>query len=204
MFELFFKGGAVMFFLFLCSSAGIYIIVHKFIYFNVHLKPIDLLIKQTKQQLASYEQADVIKRLNQKGVLGGTLIAKAIDLSNRDEESIKQGIQSSTNQEVPKLEKNLPILSSLITIAPILGLMGTVLGLIDIFNVISGGGIGDTQALSGGIAQALISTVTGLGIAIPFILCHHYLMHRVDSFLLTVEPLMTDIIYHCKHQQPVS
>ena len=88
----------------------------------------------------------------------------------------------------------MPILSSIITAAPILGLTGTVLGLMDIFNVISGGAIGDTQALSSGIATALITTVSGLIIAIPFIFFYQYLSQKIEFYVIELERMSYEML----------
>jgi biopolymer transport protein ExbB len=92
----------------------------------------------------------------------------------------------------------MPILSSIITVAPILGLTGTVFGLMDIFNVISGGAIGDAQALSAGIATALITTVTGLLIALPFIFFYQFFQQKTEHYILELERICYDIISYCQ------
>ena len=73
--------------------------------------------------------------------------------------------------------------------------------LIDIFSVISGGEIGNASALSGGIAEALITTVTGLGIAVPLILAYQHLNSKIDTFITSLKQLNNDIIQHCKGLQ---
>ena len=100
---------------------------------------------------------------------------------------VNNHISATLMQESPKYEKNLNVLSSIITVSPILGILGTVLGLMDVFNVISGGGLGNASQLSSGIAEALISTVLGLSITIPFIFAYHYLTHQVDQRLQRLE-----------------
>ena len=90
------------------------------------------------------------------------------------------------------------ILSSIITVAPILGLLGTVLGLMDIFNVISGGSIGDAQALSSGIATALITTVTGLLIAVPLIFFNQFFNQKIEHFILDLERMSYEMIQFCQ------
>ena len=100
------------------------------------------------------------------------------------------------------MENNLhhqDLLSSIISAAPILGLTGTVIGLMDIFNVISGGAIGDAQALSSGIATALITTVTGLLIAVPLIFCYQFFNQKIEHFILDLERMSYEMIHYCQH-----
>ncbi|RAP33553.1 hypothetical protein DID75_01950 [Candidatus Marinamargulisbacteria bacterium SCGC AG-410-N11] len=198
MWEIFLKGGPIMYLLFLCSFLGIYIIIHKFLFLKSHSVNIDKTTHLIKQQLLNHGKSDTIKQLKTKHQIMIRVLCQAITLSALNRDDIQDGIKGITLLEVPKLEKNLSVLSSIITVAPILGLLGTVLGLIDIFNVISGGGIGNTQALSSGIAEALISTVSGLAIAIPLIFVHHFLSHKVNTFTMQMEHLIYDIINFCK------
>ena len=89
--------------------------------------------------------------------------------------------------EVHKLEKYLTTLGSIASISPLLGLLGTVLGMIDVFYALNQTGSRDPSLFSGGIAQALITTAVGLCIAIPALLCHRHFQRRVDEFALQLE-----------------
>jgi len=131
------------------------------------------------------------------------ILINSIKLVGKDREDIQDGIRDSLTTEIPEMEKLMPILSSLITVAPILGLTGTVLGLMDIFQVISGGGIGDTAQLSSGIAEALITTVTGLLIVVPFIFAYQYLSQKIEHQIVHLEKMSFDMVSFCKHNYAV-
>jgi biopolymer transport protein ExbB len=92
----------------------------------------------------------------------------------------------------------MAVLSSIITITPILGLLGTVIGLMDIFNVLSSGPIDDAQQLSGGIAQALITTVTGLSITIPLIIMQRVIQEKTHRYIATLDACIRDVVELCK------
>ena len=96
--------------------------------------------------------------------------------------------------EQPVLDGHLPVLATMVTIAPLLGLLGTISGLIRVFQVIAGGQIGDATALSAGIAEALVTTFTGLCIAIPFMVVYNSLSGRVDSLLHEIERRVTELL----------
>ena len=90
-------------------------------------------------------------------------------------------------REVPRLERHLTTLAVLAAAAPLLGLLGTVSGLIAMFQVITEHGVNDPKLLAGGIGEALIATETGLLIAIPTLLGHNYLANRVDDLAADAE-----------------
>lgn len=201
MWEFFAKGGPVMFFLLMCSITGVTIIVQKFLFLKVQELNTEVVSNYVKDQLSTNGKETTYRTLLTKRKIMLKMLSSAIRLSHLSREEIEDGIKQVTYAEIPKIEKNMNILSSIITIAPILGLFGTVLGLMDIFNVMSGGGIGNPEALSKGISEALITTVTGLGIAMPFIVAYQYLSHRLDTFTLHLERLVYDIITFCKTNQ---
>lgn len=195
------KGGPVMFLLLLCSLSGVYIIIQKFLILKYNEINHDELSIMIKNRLTSCGKENTSRHLKTLRKYPLTVLATTIQYVHLPQGELEEAIKSTSLSIIPRLERNMNFLSGIITIAPILGLLGTVLGLIDIFNVMSGGGIGDANALSGGIATALITTVSGLGISIPFILCFHYLSHKTDLFKLSIERLVADIVTFCKQNQ---
>ena len=203
MFDFIAKGGPIMYLLLPCSLYGGYIVIQKLLFFRLNKYNRSLFIEQLKTQLMSVGKQTTIQELRVQNKTVPRIVAMAIELSDQPMETIQDGIQDITTREMPELDRNMPILSSITTIAPILGLLGTVIGLMDIFNVISGGGIGDAQALSSGIAQALITTVTGLSIAIPFIVLANIISQKSDVFMLNLEHTASDIVSFCKSHQEI-
>jgi biopolymer transport protein ExbB len=194
MFQLLVKGGPVMYLLLLCSFAGVYIIVEKILYIKSNVIDSNYAIDKIKNRLVSIGKEQTLRELRTDRRLMLQVISSAIKYSDLPKDMIQEAIKEVTYRELPKLEKNMNVLSSIITVAPIMGLLGTVLGLMDVFNVISGGNLGDAAALSSGIAEALITTVTGLSIAIPFIFLNQFLMHKIEVFVLETERLINEII----------
>ncbi|RJP65506.1 MAG: MotA/TolQ/ExbB proton channel family protein [Candidatus Abyssobacteria bacterium SURF_17] len=96
-------------------------------------------------------------------------------------------VQSTARREVGSLERGLLILEIITGISPLLGLLGTVLGIFHVFNVIVERGVGEASILSGGISEALITTIVGLFIAIPSLVAHSYFSKRVDDLVLEFE-----------------
>jgi len=105
----------------------------------------------------------------------------------RERELAVERVQTSGRRAVRELERGLVALEIIAAISPLLGLLGTVLGMFNTFQVIAEQGLGDPGALSGGISEALITTIFGLGIAIPAAVAQSYFSHRVDDLVLEIE-----------------
>ncbi|SDP41562.1 MotA/TolQ/ExbB proton channel family protein [Desulforhopalus singaporensis] len=102
-------------------------------------------------------------------------------------EDMENVLQEAILREIPVLERFLSTLGMLVAIAPLLGLLGTVTGMINVFHVITLNGTGDPRLMSGGISQALVTTMLGLGVAIPLMLLHNVLNRTVDRMIAEME-----------------
>ena len=100
---------------------------------------------------------------------------------------VKESIEERGSREAIILEKNIGILSTVAKLTPLLGLLGTVSGMIKTFNVISVQGIGNPAPLAGGIAEALITTAAGLCVAIPTLVCHRFLKDKAGALVFEME-----------------
>lgn len=198
MWSFFSQGGPIMLVLLSLSIAGVYIVVQKFLFLKANEFKSTVLVKQIKQQLITDGKESVLNELNYDNRLMTRVLTHIIKVSDFPKGEIQSAIKHETKEDIQELEKNMDLLTSIITVSPILGLLGTVIGLIDIFNVISGGGIGDPLALSSGIAQALVTTVTGLSIAIPFIFLHQIFSKKIELFLSKTESHANEILQFCK------
>ena len=100
---------------------------------------------------------------------------------------MKDSIEEAANQVIHNLEKNLSPLGTVAAIAPLLGLLGTVIGMIKVFTAIMIEGTGNAGVLAGGISEALITTAAGLTVAIPALVFHRFFERRVDSLVVEME-----------------
>lgn len=107
---------------------------------------------------------------------------------------VKEAIEERGSREAVILEKNVSILATIANLTPLLGLLGTVSGMIKTFNVISIQGVANPAALAGGIAEALITTATGLCIAIPTLVCHRILRDKAKYLIFEMEENSIKII----------
>ena len=122
------------------------------------------------------------------------ILLPALRSRREGREVIREVVRDSGRQEVPELEKHLGILGTIASLAPLLGLLGTVLGMIQVFAVISQQGVGQADALAGGISQAMITTATGLTIAIPSLALYNYLVGKAENLILEIERLVLELI----------
>ena len=99
-----------------------------------------------------------------------------------------------------ELERYLSTLGSMAAITPLLGLLGTVIGMIKAFSAIQAAGLGEASLLAGGISEALVTTAAGLGVAIPALVMHRFLSRRVDELLIDIEHHVSGLIDHCAAQ----
>jgi biopolymer transport protein ExbB len=115
------------------------------------------------------------------------IILAGLQAWEMDRQDMENSLQESILKEIPRLEKFLSTLGVLAGIAPLLGLLGTVAGMIETFHVITYFGTGDPRMMSGGISEALVTTMLGLSVAIPLMLCHTLLTRRVDLITAQME-----------------
>jgi len=101
--------------------------------------------------------------------------------------SLSQALEMGAEEEVKRMRKNLTILDTIITLAPLLGILGTVMGIIDSFHLLGAAGIESPRVVTEGIAQALITTATGLAIAIMTLIPYNYFLSRIERTAREIE-----------------
>lgn len=117
------------------------------------------------------------------------LLAAAIELRAEPRAQIKERLEELGRREAAEMERGVPILGTVASISPLLGLLGTVGGMIVTFEVIDVQGLGNVSSLAGGISQALITTFAGLCVAIPALVANRYALARIDAMLIDLEEL---------------
>jgi biopolymer transport protein ExbB len=122
------------------------------------------------------------------------ILLSALQSRNESREYVRDVVRDAGRQEVPDLERYLGILGTVASISPLLGLLGTVLGMIQVFSIISLQGVGQATALSGGISEAMITTATGLAIAIPALAGYNYYVGKAESMVLEMERLVLAMV----------
>jgi len=185
--EYFNKGGIIMYPLLLCSIIGITIVIEKL--YTLRRKRI--IVPAVVKVAQGINHPDDIKTAtyicSQSPGPFSAIINITLQHHQEDKEAIKEALNDQGRQEVHRLEKGLVILETIAGIAPLLGLLGTVLGILRVFNIISAMGIGQAEALAGGISEALITTIAGLFIGIPAVVAYNYFTQKAESLVLEIE-----------------
>lgn len=188
------RGGVVMIPLLLCSIVALTVSIERWLFLKHARVDTDKLMGKIRAALSrgSVEEA--------RGVCEATpgpvarVLAATLAHFDMPKDDLREVAREVALAEQPVLDGHLPVLATMVTVSPLLGLLGTISGLIKVFHVISGGGIGDYARLSGGIAEALITTFTGLCIAIPFLVVYNSLSGRVEGLIHEIELRVTELL----------
>jgi len=181
------KGGIMIYPLILASIVGLAVIFERA--FNLRRRRIirsDLLAILTNFKKPE-DVRDAVERMQNRSDPFIEIIRAGLSKAGQPRDQIKEAIQDRGRREIHTLERGLVILETVAQISPLMGLLGTVLGMIKVFRVVSEQGLGQTQALSSGISEALITTVVGLAIAIPVLVAYNYFSHRVEDMVMEIE-----------------
>ena len=139
-----------------------------------------------------------------KGSPLGRVLAAGLSNMHTSRDVMKESIEEVGRHEVHEMERYLNSLGTVAAISPLLGLLGTVIGMIQVFSVITTEGVGNPTVLSGGISQALITTAAGLSVAIPSLMFYRYLRGRVEELVVFMEQeaiKLVEVIHGERKQQ---
>ena len=117
----------------------------------------------------------------------GALLAAALDVRNRSREEVRERVEDVGRHQAFRMERYLNALGTIAAAGPLLGLFGTVVGMIQMFLGIMDYGVGDVNELAGGIGKALVCTATGMIVAVPALMFHRHFRSRIDSYLVDME-----------------
>lgn len=187
MFELVQAGGWLMLPILACSMVALAIIIERaWVLRASRVAPGNLVGRIWKQANGGGFSEDQIRALRDHSPLGRIL---AVGLLNRDRERhvMKEAIEETGRAVAQELHRFLTTLGTIAAITPLLGLLGTVVGMISVFTTITALGVGDPAELAGGISQALITTATGLSVAIPSLIFYRYFRGKVDELTVIME-----------------
>jgi len=180
MIELFIKGGFLMYPILFCSVMGLSILINKFLQYRKILVSLG-------QELSSLQKSPppILKPLLETMKSGGS----------------EQELSLVGTRQIKEMEKGLSWLSLIATIAPLLGLTGTVTGMIKAFMVIASSTAVNPSMLAGGIWEALITTAAGLLVAIPIHVAHHYLEKQADEIAFVLKEVTTSLLLRVKREE---
>jgi biopolymer transport protein ExbB len=189
------KGGWILAPTALCSLISLAAVLERFFRLRESRIVPRPLVDSIKRELSRGRIADALD-LCQKSWQPVSRILEAGILKHRQSRAeIKEAMEDAGRQEVEVLERNLDLLAFIANLTPLLGLLGTVIGLIRIFGVLHDiKNVGDPSLLAGGVAEALINTAAGLAVAIPAMLFHHLFSKRAQRLILRMEKASSEVL----------
>ena len=176
------KGGWIMIVLAILSILGIYIFVERFMTLRKAMQKNPYLLDRINDNLCDNDPKSAMNYCERMNTPMSRILVKGVKDSNLDLPSLRQVLENNAALEIAALEKGLPILSTIAAVAPMLGFLGTVTGMVQAFWQMSNAGNNiDVSLLSGGIYEAMVTTVGGLIVGIIAIFAYNYLVARVDK-----------------------
>jgi biopolymer transport protein ExbB len=179
--DLFAKGGVLVVPILFCSVLALAIFVERFIRFAVLRKRGLTVDERVVRHLAENDAQSAVRAATDSRSPMGRILAQAMDVMGQDRETLETILVHAIEEEVRDLSRYLQALATIANIAPLLGLLGTVIGMIKAFMVIQEmGGKVNAAVLAGGIWEAMLTTALGLAVALPTMVAHSYLIGQVD------------------------
>jgi biopolymer transport protein ExbB len=197
--ELISRGGPLMIALLICSILSLAIIIERMIALRrKRIMRVDILM-EVEIAIKKGELSAALEWAR-KAASPMTKIAEvALINSDKPKEDLKDAIEEAGRMQVPYLEKFMTILQTITVISPLLGLLGTVTGMIDVFQTIVSEGTGNANILAGGISEALLTTAAGLSIAIPTLIFYNFFNKRIEHLVAEMEHLSVTLVELLTH-----
>jgi len=198
MWDVILKGGAIMWPIIGCSFVAFVIVIERVYYLRKVTVDTRKFSEQISRSVKRNRIMDAIDLCEKTPGPVANILKEGILKHDRPRLEIRESIEDAALHEVPLLERHLPVLATIAHITPLLGLLGTVVGMVEAFQVIQekSSAISPINPgdLAGGIWQALLTTVVGLCVAIPSYVAYNYLTSRVQGLVLDMEKSATDLL----------
>ena len=183
--ELFLKGGPVMYGLLLCSLIVVAIAAERFLYYRHVALKMPVFEEKIQRQLEQHHIEEAEQACEQSPAVIEQVAAEGLRAYRRGR-NVQTALENAAAFAAARLRERLNYLSAIVTLAPLLGLLGTVVGMIDSFSVFNVQA-GEPAAITGGVGEALIATATGLCVAMIALIAHTYLAQRLDALITDIE-----------------
>lgn len=187
---------AILIIIALCSVISFAVLIERLIYLKKSDSDTNRLLLLLRKNI---EEGNIIEAIKNCEIVGGAIarvLTAALKKHNRSQEQIENALEISGMMEIAALERNAKVLSVIAHLAPLIGLLGTVIGFIQAFSEMKMSGLVDIAANQIGEAMeyALITTAAGLAVAIPSVIGYNYLVSRVDSFVIQMHATAAEIV----------
>ncbi len=187
MFELFRAGGPLMWIILLCSLVALTIIFERLLTLRTRqVAPSSLRDQIIDLASSGRVTADKIEKVREHSPLG-QVYAAGLENLHRGEDAMRESLEETGKVVVHRLGRYLNTLGTIASITPLIGLLGTVIGMIKVFTAITASGVGDPTVLSGGISEALITTAAGLSVGIPCLMFYRHFRGKIAELAVALE-----------------
>lgn len=201
--DVFVKGGPVMIPILLCSILGVAVMINRIRFYVSNTSDPELFMRKVKGSLATRDYTEAMRLCRRENTPVAEIVAAGIDHLDQSRELIQDRMRQEALRQLKRVERFNGILATIASISPLLGLTGTVTGMISSFGVITTIGLGDPTALAGGISEALYTTAAGLFIGIPALVGYNWCENQVKKFEEAVEYCSLDLINHIPAQERI-
>lgn len=192
------KGGPMMYLIILLSVLATAVIIERIYHLSRARIDANQFMDEITKVLKRNRIIEAIEMCNRTPGPIAHIIKAGILKHDRSRPEIKESVEEAAQLEIPRLEKHLPVLATIAHIAPLLGLLGTVTGMIKSFQVIQQKALALTPVnpgdLAGGIWESLLATIAGLAVAIPTYVAYNYLVNQIDNLVYDMERSATDLV----------
>ncbi|MGE5796866.1 MAG: MotA/TolQ/ExbB proton channel family protein [Ignavibacteria bacterium] len=193
--SMFLKGGVIMWPILLCSIIGLAVIIDRYIVLRKAKINVPAFMVRIRGSIKKKDISGAIGYCMEEKSPIANIVRKGLKKYKLGHERVKEAIENAGSQEVSKLEKGLPVLATVAGIAPLLGFLGTVTGMISAFMIIEElQGTVNPSDLAGGIWEALITTAFGLMVGIPALAFYNYFLNAVKKLVGDMEAVANDVI----------
>ncbi|MCK9211740.1 MAG: MotA/TolQ/ExbB proton channel family protein [Ignavibacteriaceae bacterium] len=192
---MFLKGGVIMYPILLCSIIGVAIIIDKFIVLHKSKVNVAAFMIKLRTLLKKHDIAGAIAFCSSEKTPAANIVKRGLKKIRFGHQRVKESLEDAGRQEITKLEKGLSTLATVSGIAPMLGFLGTVTGMVAAFQTIQDlMGAANPSDLAGGIWEALITTVFGLVVGIPALAFYNYFTEKIKKLVADIEVISSDLI----------
>jgi biopolymer transport protein ExbB len=188
------QGGWVVYIIVLLSVVALAVFIERMFYLRKVRTNAKIINEKMREKLKALRVDEAIAVCENHTGPASNIIKAGLEHYDKNRDDIERAMEDAAKYEIPKLNKSLPILGTIVSISTLLGLLGTVLGMITSSAVLSTQGMSNPSDLIGGIAQALITTAAGLIVAIPSLVGYNYLVAKIDNIISDIEIITTDLI----------
>lgn len=188
------QGGWVMVAIVFSSIIALAVFIERLFYLYSVSKNAAIIRREMQERFRGLKIGEAISICDNHPGAASNIIRSGLSMATRSREEMEKAMDDVAKFEIPKLTKNLPILATIVNVSTLLGLLGTVLGMISSTTVLASQGLGNPQDLVAGIAKALVTTAGGLIVAIPALVGYNYLIAKVDTIITEIEITAIDLV----------